>query len=227
MLRTLYLRNLDTISFVRSRNNDFDRVVDLIRRSGTDDLSHFGNNYAHEGGLSLQQNPNEFAALICFLKEHVMKAGPILNYLEIGSGSGGTCLLLNQEVGFKNIFSLDDGKHPRASEQKKNFSHVIGLRQFIGDSHSSEAKQYLLENLDGKIDVAFIDGDHSYLGVREDLELVLPFCKAGTIIIFHDTRACAGVENVWIESVKSKHIKPIAEYTGTERTLGIGVGEVV
>ncbi len=76
------------------------------------------------------------------------------------------------------------------------------------------------------MDVAFIDGDHSYDGVLEDLNLTLPFCRPGTLIILHDTIACDGVEKVWLNSLAAKRISPLAEYIGAERGLGIAVAKV-
>lgn len=221
LYRRTQLGKLDAIQDIRARHGDeFVRVRDLIRTSGTDSLSHFGNGYTYEGGLSLQQNPDEFAALILLLKER----RPYANYMEIGSASGGACLLLQREIGFERVMSLDNGEHPRAVEQKQNFSQIPNFRQFLGDSHSTAARDYLRQNVEGKLDVAFIDGDHSYEGVWQDIELTLPFCRPGTIIILHDTVACDGVERAWLRGVRERRIKPIAEYIGEEKPLGIGVG---
>ncbi len=38
-----------------------------------------------------------------------------------------------------------------------------------------------------KIDILFIDGDHSYEGVKRDWELFVPFVKPYGLVIFHDT----------------------------------------
>jgi predicted O-methyltransferase YrrM len=37
------------------------------------------------------------------------------------------------------------------------------------------------------IDLIFIDGDHSYEGVRRDWELFVPYVKAFGVVVFHDT----------------------------------------
>lgn len=37
-----------------------------------------------------------------------------------------------------------------------------------------------------KIDLAFIDGDHSYVSVKKDFELVSPLVPSGGAIVFHD-----------------------------------------
>lgn len=214
---------LDNIAAVKQRNNDFDRLRDSIRGLGTDSLPHFGNGYTHEGGLSLQQNPDEFASLCIFLKER----RPYMNYMEIGSASGGACLVLYREVGFTNVISIDDGNHPRAPEQQENFKHIKNFKQFVGDSHSEAARQFLESNLKDKLDVAFIDGDHSYEGAWQDVQLTLPFCRPGTFVIFHDTVACDEVKEVWKRCLNKGLIIPLAEYMGHERPLGITVGAVI
>jgi len=200
----------------------FAELRNLIRASGTDSLSHFANEYEREGGLCLQQNPDEFAALCLFLRAHK----PIANYLEIGSASGGTCRFLSQQVGMEHVYILDDGQHPRYSEQDGNLAVVKNVVRFIGDSHSPAARQFLAANVSTAIDVAFIDGDHSYEGVWADLRLAMAFAHPGTLVIFHDTVACDGVERAWIESTSRGLLSPLAEYIGSTHPLGIAIGAV-
>lgn len=52
--------------------------------------------------------------------------------------------------------------------------------QLQGDS-SSVGKEFK-----GKIDLLFIDGDHSYAGVLRDIEAWTPKVKTGGIVLFHD-----------------------------------------
>lgn len=157
-----------------------------------------------------------------FLQEN----GPYTNYLEIGTASGGACLALYQIVGFKNILSIDDGKHKRAVYQKEHLSQIPNICQFIGDSHSLDAEKFLQKNLGGMIDIAFIDGDHSFNGVWQDVQLVAGFSRPGTIFIFHDTIACKGVEDAWLRCIRKKIVVPLAEYIGKDRPMGIGVGRL-
>jgi cephalosporin hydroxylase len=224
--RWMFLSGMDSIAEVRGRHADFDAVRDRIRGLGTDNRAYFGNGYAFEGGLSLQQNADELASLCLFLKEH----SPYARYMEIGSGSGGTCRFLSETVGFGTVLSLDDGNHPRASEQAENFRHVPNFTQFLGDSHSEQARAYLAEYLGGnKLDLAFIDGDHSYEGVWKDIQLTLPFCRKGALVVFHDTVAnsCEGVWRAWKKSVLQGQLKPLAEFIGEERPMGISVNSVL
>ncbi|HEX8557331.1 MAG TPA: class I SAM-dependent methyltransferase [Pyrinomonadaceae bacterium] len=215
---------VDSIADVRRRTPDFDAVRDRIRSGGTDDLEHFGNGYTHVGGLLLQQNPDEFAALTVFLRER----GPHAEYMEIGSASGGACLFLSREVGFKRVLSLDNGEHPRAVAQKGHFSQIENFKQYLGDSHAPAARRFLEEEVGGPLlDVAFIDGDHSYEGVWQDIELTRPFCRTGALMILHDTVACDDVRRAWFRVAEEGYVRPLAEFIGEERPLGIAVGEVL
>jgi predicted O-methyltransferase YrrM len=47
---------------------------------------------------------------------------------------------------------------------------------------------------DKSIDLAFIDGDHSYQGVYGDLEAILPKMKPGSVILCHD---CQHLTDTW------------------------------
>jgi predicted O-methyltransferase YrrM len=211
------------LSDIKRRHSDFEPLRDRIRTAGTDSLSHFGNGYTHEGGLYLQQNPDEFAALTLFLRER----GPHANYLEIGSASGGACFFLHKEVGFHSVISLDDGRHPRAESQAAHFARIENFKQFLGDSHSVAARSFLEKNVAARLDVAFIDGDHNYEGVWQDIQLVQPFCRPGSLMILHDTIACEGVNRSWHQCVRKQILNPLAEFIGAEKPLGIAVGEVI
>lgn len=211
-------RGLDSVG-KRRREPGFDQLVTAIRGMGADSLEHFQNGYTHEGGLGLQQHPDEFAALCLFLRGR----GPFRSYLEIGTGSGGQCLALFREVGFERGVVLDDGQHARASEQEGNLGQIPDLRRFVGDSHSDAAREFLEHNLSGPLDLAFIDGDHSHDGVLADIELALRFARPGTQLVFHDTIASPGVEAAWTELIRRPDVIALGEYVGSDRPLGIGV----
>lgn len=212
-----------SISEIEQRHSDFELIRNRIRESGTDDLSYFGNGYTHEGGLYLQQNPDEFAALTLLLREY----GPHHTYLEIGSASGGACLFLYREVSFASTISIDDHQHARAHAQAAHFSQIPNFQQFIGDSHSGEALRFLQQRLGGNVDVAFIDGDHSYDSVWQDIQMSRSFCRPGALMILHDIVWCEDVHRAWRKCVKENLLEPIAEFVGEEKPLGLGVGRVV
>jgi hypothetical protein len=214
---------MDSIENMRGRHARFEYTVGRIRAAGTDSLSHFGNGYVHEGGYSLQQNPDEFAALSWLLWERCRG----LPYLEIGSASGGALRFLHERCDFSWLGSMDNHGHHRWLEQDSNWGH-IHVNTFVGDSHGEEARMQLaawVRTLRQPLATAFVDGDHSYEGVTQDIVLVRECLAPGSLLVLHDIVACDGVKRAWQEA--ASWAKPIAAYVGAERPLGIGVLEVL
>ena len=195
----------------------FAEVAEKVKQAGSDSLDVFGGQ--HQGGYHVQQHPDEFAALVCLL---LKRCRMIKLYGEIGVAAGGTTRLLWELVGFDRSVLIDDGNHPK--HMYFAAQNVLGLPyQFIkGDSHSQYVADTLKNHLSGdaKFDVVFIDGDHSYDGVKQDIELVKPYCDAATLLVFHDTRACDGVKRAFEEFSDAQRL---AEFVTGEKTLGIGV----
>jgi cephalosporin hydroxylase len=223
LARRALVRDVETVESIRASEPEYDALLARVLAAGTDDRWWFGGAYELEGGLSLLQNPDELAALCLLLRRHEPRA----TYLEIGSASGGTCRFLHQEVGLGRVLSIDDGLHPRAPEQEANFAAVGDVVRFTGDSHSPEAAAFLAEQVPGRdLDIAFVDGDHSFAGVRQDVALVLPHCRPGALLILHDTRECVPVEATWLQLAAGRRVTPVAELAGPEYPLGIGVARV-
>ncbi|HZR63587.1 MAG TPA: class I SAM-dependent methyltransferase [Terriglobales bacterium] len=66
----------------------------------------------------------------------------------------------------------------------KDRQRVVPLR---ADSHSQSTREQVQRILPGgKTDLLFIDGDHSYDGVKRDFELYSPLVRDGGIIAMHD-----------------------------------------
>lgn len=75
-----------------------------------------------------------------------------------------------------------------------------------------------------KIDFVFIDGDHTYEGVRRDYEMYSPLVKKGGIVAFHDIgkNEEGGVHNLW-EEIKHNHssFKELCYEKNQQKGIGI------
>lgn len=60
----------------------------------------------------------------------------------------------------------------------------------------------------GEVDFLFIDGDHSYNGVKKDWDFYSPFLKKGAIVAFHDVGWAEGVQKV----IKDDVIEKVSDY---------------
>lgn len=116
--------------------------------------------------------------------------------LEIGTSRGGT-LFVWARLATKDakIVSIDlpggenDWAYPRWKEPfYRTFASKGQTIDLIrGDSHSEATVAELKRALgDDKVDFLFIDGDHTYDGVKKDYELYAPFVRPGGVIGFHD-----------------------------------------
>jgi predicted O-methyltransferase YrrM len=111
-----------------------------------------------------------------------------LNYVEIGCYAGGSSCLVSQRKN-TNIFSIDLGTPISPEIPKNNFTkfniHENKYEYIQGNSHLSETLEKL-KKLITDIDILFIDGDHTYSGVKKDFEMYSPLVKRGGYIIFDD-----------------------------------------
>ncbi len=134
--------------------------------------------------FSLVQKRPEILKLVELVKDLKPKV-----ICDIGSSGGGTVRLFSQCADSSTrILSVDINN---TSLRQQSFPHLLKDEQkitvFQGSSYAPETIAYLKDWLKGeKIDLLFIDGDHSYHGVSQDYILYSPFVRAGGIIGFHD-----------------------------------------
>lgn len=95
------------------------------------------------------------------------------------------------------------------------------------DSHVNETQSivYLRMAPFNKIDFLFIDGDHSYDGVKKDFEMYSPLVRKGGIIAFHDALYHADkteeVDLYWDYRFRKKY--RYVEIKAGENSTGIGL----
>jgi cephalosporin hydroxylase len=109
--------------------------------------------------------------------------------LEIGTARGGT-LFLFSNIAHEEAILISVDLY-QTIEKRILFRYIKKGKQKIyliqGDSHSIETLRKIEEILKGrKVDFLFIDGDHSYEGVKRDFEMYSPLVRKGGIIAFHD-----------------------------------------
>jgi predicted O-methyltransferase YrrM len=116
--------------------------------------------------------------------------------MEIGTAYGGTLFLLcNLSSPDAQVISVDlpggefgggypSRKVPLFRRFPRNGQRLHLIR---GDSHALETKARVLRTLSGNLlDYLFIDGDHTYAGVKQDFELYSPLVRSGGMVAFHD-----------------------------------------
>lgn len=158
-------------------------MLERVLLAGSDSLEMFGGRF--EGGYRIQQEPEDFAEVLCLLKLR----GRIRHMLAIGIAAGGAERLICETVGVDELSVIDDGKHPAFPCWKdENLGGILkagtSVSSFIGDSHSMDALHFVIRR--AVFDVVSIDGDHSPDGVRRDYERAEFKLSDSGILLFHD-----------------------------------------
>lgn len=150
------------------------------------------------------------------------------NILEIGTWKGGSAETWLKAFNPEIFVTYEKSPEPLIQEGKIEMPLDIRYYRrwfyFYGcDSHDLQRLEWLKEN-NFKFDYLFIDGDHSYQGVKNDFYMYSQFVKPGGIIAFHDALYYAkDTEEVIIfwQEIKQKY--KAMEIKETLNSTGIGV----
>lgn len=137
------------------------------------------------------QIPSELTAL-----GEILAARRPERALEIGTANGGTLFFLarlaNPQATIVSV-DLPGGKFgggyssTRAWVYRRFARRGQRLQTLRGDSHTLDMLDRVKAVLRGQpLDYLFIDGDHTYEGVKRDFELYAPLVRQGGIIALHD-----------------------------------------
>lgn len=109
-------------------------------------------------------------------------------YLEIGVQHGRS-MTFARKWSKGMVVGIDIDENHDFDKELKNYDDWLFIKN---NANNVEWKD--------KIDVLFIDGDHSYEGVKKDWEKWSPFVKKGGIVFFHDCdNTSPGVRKLWDE----------------------------
>lgn len=104
--------------------------------------------------------------------------------VEIGSYAGGTLWAWQHVADEVICVDLPGTGVYAATGGEKNTHRAAAV---WGDSHDPLTLETLKGVLVGRpVDCLFIDGDHTYQGVKQDYEMYAPLVRAGGVIAFHD-----------------------------------------
>jgi len=159
--------------------------------------------------------------------------------LEIGTSRGGTFYLWTRLVGddatlisvdLPPSWALDDPEEALKRDLFQSFRRGRQALHFVRrDSHLPQTRHEVLAILAGtSIDFLFIDGDHSYDGVRRDFLDYGPMVRPGGLVAFHDilhhSEGLGGeVSRFWAEIREDYEVIELVE---DRQQDGFGIGVI-
>lgn len=148
-----------------------------------------------------------------WLYESARRLAPGANIIEIGSYLGASSVYLAAGLGDGGgrLHCVDTWQNEGMLEGPGNtmdrfLSNTAGLSQSITTTRMRS--QDALVTMPGPFQLAFVDGDHSYEGVRADLRLLEPRMTPDGILALHDWRFFSGVTTAVLEFIRSTTWKP-------------------
>lgn len=177
--------------------------------------------------MEVEQSKEEIKKLIRFVAGKRPK-----RIMEIGTAKGGTLFLFGKIFDPDLMISIDlpngmyGGIGTENDERYKTFGRDVRLIK--ANSHDAFTLKAAVDILDGKkLDFLFIDGDHTYDGVRYDFEMYRKLVRPGGVVAMHDIKThepkynCQ-VDEFWALVKKSyKTFEIIADKK--QKFYGIGV----
>jgi predicted O-methyltransferase YrrM len=182
------------------------------------------------GAIQHVDELTQFASMVRRLKPRRL--------VEIGTAQGGVFWLLCQLSGDDAVLvSVDLPATERFSGGLKLNVDLLGMKKpgqtvhaVAGNSHDPAIFNQVKALFDGALlDVLFIDGDHSYEGVRQDYEMYRRLVRPGGIIAFHDIIRTAfencEVDKFWTE-LTQKRSSNMTEIIGRQPSHFGGIGVI-
>ena len=161
------------------------------------------------------------------------------NIMEIGTYAGGLFSImckLSDDNGIKISVDLPVYENQENTEYYKNFlrdhkKFSANVHFLAADSHKQDTLEKVKQILNGEeLDFLFIDGDHSYEGVKQDFHMYKDLVKDGGYIGFHDINDTEWHRNLncyvarlWDE-IKGDY--ETIEFNTKSYAMGIGVIQV-
>jgi len=115
----------------------------------------------HSRGI-IRLNIAEAALLYKYVKR--VRKG---NILEIGRKHGGSTALIGSALDSGVVYSIDIVRHPEVDHNIR----FVRSKIILIDEDSKKLEW------DKEVDLLFVDGDHSFKGVKADIENFFPFVK--------------------------------------------------
>lgn len=176
---------------------------------------YFGN------GLKMWQYPNQLSKFANYISSF-----SVSSYLEIGCRFGGT-FVFNSEILSKNnpkmkLYACDI--IPK-SDILKEYANIRDF-EYIQEYSSLDSFKEKFRN--NPIEFVFIDGDHSYAGVKNDFQIFENSADTKYIVL-HDivSDVCPGVKQMWQEIKENNRFDTVEfcdQYDSVEGNyLGIGL----
>lgn len=115
------------------------------------------------------------------IKRYVSKLEPHLEFVMLGAGPGVFALAILEEYGEPTWMTIVDHDTLQWVEAHLKAAGLLGRVGLVKADSVEYAQHY-----DGYVDFLVIDADHTYEGVKRDIQAWWPLVERGGLVYFHD-----------------------------------------
>lgn len=139
--------------------------------------------------LGAIQSGKELQEFVLFISQN-----DISHILELGTCGGGSLLAMHRAAkpGIRISMDLEwEKREPAIPEYRHQqfLDFIPGVVEILGQIHDAEQQRRVEDFLDGrKLDLMFIDADHSYEGGEMHWIMYRQFIRPGGFVCWHDVR---------------------------------------
>lgn len=181
-----------TNGFLRKKRYPLNAAVpkELVRSFNTDDPA--------AQGIESQMSTNERFQLYYILSQLARGLDGNIRFVEIGSHAGASLKLSHRALTrrFPTVqgFAVEPAGTPQFYEVLNELSaNVAHLKALSHEAAPSLADFFLSDGL--LAEVIFVDGDHTYEGVKRDIINYFPLLRPGGVMVFHDYLPALNAQN--------------------------------
>ncbi len=140
-------------------------------------------------GIESQMSLNERFQLYYALRKLLPETASPVRFIEIGSYAGSslflTCKALKRRATQLQGFAVEPGGKQQFYQVLKQFTGEVQHLRMLSDRAAPPVKNFFEQ--DGNFPIfIFIDGDHNYEGVKQDILNYWPLLAPGGMMMFHD-----------------------------------------
>jgi len=117
---------------------------------------------------------------------HLVRAQRPRTVLEVGTCRGGTLYLLTRYAHPQASLACVDLRLPDPTLLRSFARRRQRVTPIEGDSGAVATVQAVQKLFPEPLDLVFLDGDHSYDGIKRDFQIYAPMVRPGGMIVFHD-----------------------------------------
>jgi predicted O-methyltransferase YrrM len=166
----------------------------------------------------------------------MLRSRSLCAVLEIGGAQGGLfwlfCRVSSPDATLISVDLPPEHRHSgglRVSTDLESMKqHGQSVHAILGNSHDRQTLERVRGLLGARmLDLLFIDGDHTYGGVRQDYEMYGSLVRPGGVIAFHDITQTnwpeCQVDRFWADLANDASLRPMAIFSRVPSQFG-GIG---